>query len=71
MGFSWLLPGVVAVLVGGIWRIGYVIMAALIIACVRTAIIWYLGSAWQEVFVYAILFFYLFLRPQILMGHEE
>jgi branched-subunit amino acid ABC-type transport system permease component len=71
MGFSWLLPGVVAVLVGGIWRIEYVVMAALIIACVRTAIIWYLGSAWQEVFVYAILFFYLFLRPQILMGYSE
>lgn len=56
MGFQWLLPGVVAVLVGGVWSIPRVVLAALLIAILRVAAIWFLGSAWQNVFVYVLLF---------------
>ncbi|MGA2938507.1 MAG: branched-chain amino acid ABC transporter permease [Syntrophobacteraceae bacterium] len=70
MGFDWLLPGVVALLVGGIYRIRYVVLASVMLASVRTAVIWYLGSMWQDIFIYSVLFLYLFLRPEILVGDE-
>jgi len=71
MGFHWLLPGVVAVLMGGIvghWR---VCAAALGVAVLRTTTIWYIGSAWQDVVLYVLLLGYFVLRPTGLAPAEE
>jgi len=66
MGFQWLLPGVVAVLVGGVWSIPFVALAALLIAVLRVSAIWFLGGAWQNVFVYVLLFIYFIAHPSTL-----
>lgn len=64
MGLHWLLPGVVAVIVGGIRRVEGVAAAACGLAVLRTAVIWYLGSAWENVVLYTVLFLYLLIWPE-------
>ncbi len=63
MGFQWLLPGVVAVLLGRVWHVGYVVLAACLVAALRTSAIWFLGGAWQNVLIYALLFAYFAAKP--------
>lgn len=63
MGITWLLPGVIAVIVGGVHSIGMVVIASIVIAILKTATIWYLGSAWQDVLIYSLLLFYFIFNP--------
>ena len=71
MGLNWLLPGVVAMIVGGIYRLHRVALASIGIAILRTATIWYVGGTWQDVIIYAILFMYFILKPQWMVREGE
>jgi len=71
MGFSWLLPGVVAVIIGGIWRLERVLTACIGLAVLRTATIWFLGGEYQDIFIYGALFVYFIIMPAGMVSASE
>jgi branched-subunit amino acid ABC-type transport system permease component len=71
MGFSWLLPGVVAVIVGGIWRLERVLAACLVLAVLKTTTIWVLGGEYQDILIYGALFVYFIVMPAGLFTASE
>jgi len=68
MGFSILLGGVVAVVIGGIGNVIGIALGALLLGFTQNAIAWWISSAWQDVLVFAILILFMMIRPQGFLG---
>ena len=68
MGFTALLVGVVAALIGGIGSITGMIIASLLIASIQQVVIWNVPSHWQDVPVFVVLVLFLLVRPQGVLG---
>ena len=69
MGFNSLLMGVVATVVGGIGSIPGAVLGGLLVGLVQHLAVWKLPTLWQDGIVFLILIFFLFIRPQGILGN--
>lgn len=63
MGFNWLLSGVVAMIIGGMGKIRYLLLGALLLAAAQHLAAYYLDSKWMNATAYFILIAFLYFRP--------
>lgn len=63
MGFNWLLYAVVAMIIGGMGKIRYLLLGALLLATAQHLAAYYLDSKWMNATAYIILIVFLFFRP--------
>ena len=63
MGFNWLLYGVVAMIIGGMGKLRYLVLGALLLATTQHLSAYYLDSKWMNATAYIILIVFLYFRP--------
>ena len=63
MGFNWLLYAVVAMIIGGIGKMRYLFMGALLLASAQHLSAYYLDSKWMNSTAFIILIFFLYFKP--------
>jgi len=63
MGFNWLLYGVVAMIIGGMGKLRYLVLGALLLATAQHLAAYYLDSKWMNATAYIILIIFLYFRP--------
>ena len=63
MGFNWLLYGVVAMIIGGMGSIRYLLLGSLLLATAQHLAAYYLDSKWMNATAYIILILFLYFRP--------
>lgn len=63
MGFNWLLYAVVAMIIGGMGKVRYLLLGALLLATAQHLAAYYLDSKWMNATAYIILIVFLFFRP--------
>lgn len=63
MGFNWLLYGVVAMIIGGVGKIRYLVLGSLLLATAQHLAAYFLDSKWMNAIAYIILIAFLFFRP--------
>ena len=63
MGFSWLLYGVVAMIIGGVGSNWGLMGGALLLATAQHLAAYYIGSQWMDAMAYIILILFLIARP--------
>ncbi len=70
MGFNWLLYGVVAMIIGGMGRMRYLLLGALLLATAQHLSAYYIDSKWMNATVYIILIVFLYFRPYGFSGKQ-
>jgi branched-subunit amino acid ABC-type transport system permease component len=70
MGFNWLLYGVVAMIIGGMGKMRYLLFGALLLATTQHLAAYYLDSKWMNATAYVILIVFLYFRPYGFSGHS-
>ena len=63
MGFSWLLYGVVAMIIGGVGSHWGLVGGALLLAATQHLAAYYIGSQWMDAIAYIILILFLIAKP--------
>jgi branched-chain amino acid transport system permease protein len=64
VGLSFLLAAAVAVLAGGLGRIGGWVLGAFALALLQNAVVWWLSARWRDLATFAVLIGILLLRPR-------
>ena len=62
MGFNWLLYGVVAMIIGGMGKMRYLLLGALLLATAQHLSAYYLDSKWMNATAYIILIIFLYFK---------
>lgn len=70
MGFNWLLYGVVAMIIGGMGRMRYLLFGALLLATAQHLSAYYIDSKWMNATAYVILIVFLYFRPYGFSGKQ-
>lgn len=70
MGFDWLLYGVVAMIIGGMGRMRYMVLGALLLATAQHLSAYFLDSKWMNATAYVILIIFLCFRPYGFSGRK-
>lgn len=70
MGFDWLLYGVVAMIIGGMGRMRYLVLGALLLATAQHLAAYFLDSKWMNATAYIILVVFLYFRPYGFSGRK-
>lgn len=70
MGFNWLLYAVVAMIIGGMGKIRYLFMGALLLATAQHLSAYYLDSKWMNATAYIILIVFLYFKPYGFSGKK-
>jgi branched-subunit amino acid ABC-type transport system permease component len=63
MGFSWLLYGIVAMIISGVGSYRGLIGGALLLAITQHLVAYYIGSQWIDAVAYIFLILFLLIRP--------
>ncbi|MFY0653888.1 MAG: branched-chain amino acid ABC transporter permease [Cyclobacteriaceae bacterium] len=63
MGFNWLLFGIVAMIIGGMGKMGHIILGALLLATAQHLSAYYIDSKWMNATAYIILIIFLYFKP--------
>lgn len=63
MGFDWLMYGVVAMIIGGMGKIRYIIYGAFLLATAQQLSAYFFDSKWMNATAYIILVIFLYFRP--------
>ncbi len=63
MGFNWLLYVVVAMIIGGMGKMRYLLLGALLLATAQHLSAHYLDSKWMNATAYIILIVFLYFKP--------
>ncbi len=63
MGFNWLLYAVVAMIIGGMGKMRYLLLGCLLLASAQHLAAYYLDSKWMNATAYIILIAFLYFRP--------
>jgi len=71
MGFSALLKGIIAAIVGGIVSIPGAVLGALLLGFAENFGIWFIPAGWKDAIAFAILIIFLLFRPQGILGVKE
>jgi len=64
MGFSLLLKGVVASIVGGVGNMYGAVLGAVLLALIETIGVWQFSGEWKDAVAFAVLIIFLLFRPQ-------
>ena len=70
MGFDWLLYGVVAMIIGGVGRMRYMVLGALLLATAQHVSAYFFDSKWMNATAYIILIVFLYFRPYGFSGES-
>lgn len=70
MGFNWLLYGVVAMIIGGMGRMRYLFLGALLLTTAQHLSAYYIDSKWMNATAYIILIVFLYFRPYGFSGKQ-
>ncbi|SJL25608.1 branched-chain amino acid ABC transporter permease [Porphyromonas gingivalis] len=70
MGFNWLLYGVVAMIIGGMGRMRYLLLGSLLLATAQHLSVYYIDSKWMNATAYIILIVFLYFRPYGFSGKQ-
>ncbi len=70
MGFNWLLYAVVTMIIGGIGKMRYLFMGALLLATAQNLSAYYLDSRWMNATAYIILIVFLYFKPYGFSGKK-
>jgi branched-chain amino acid transport system permease protein len=70
MGFSALLKGIIAAIVGGIVSIPGAVLGALLLGFAENFGIWYIPAGWKDAIAFGILIVFLLFRPQGILGKD-
>jgi branched-chain amino acid transport system permease protein len=71
MGFSLLLKGVIAAVVGGIGSVYGGFVGALLLGFAENFGIWFISGEWKDAIAFAILILFLLFRPQGILGKKK
>lgn len=71
MGFSLLLKGVIAAIVGGIGSVYGGFVGALLLGFAENFGIWFISGEWKDAIAFAILILFLLFRPQGILGKKK
>ncbi len=63
MGMSLLLKGVIVAIIGGLGYMMYGAAAALLLAAIETAAVWYIGGEWKDAVAFLVLIALLLIKP--------
>lgn len=63
MGFNWLMYGVVAMIIGGMGKMRYMLLGAFILASAQQLSAYFFDSKWMNATAYIILVVFLYFRP--------
>ena len=63
MGFNWLLYAVVAMIIGGMGKINYLLLGSLLLATAQHLSAYYLDSKWMNATAFIILIVFLYFKP--------
>lgn len=70
MGFNWLIYAVVAMIIGGMGKMRYLFLGALLLASGQHLAAYYLDSKWMNAVAYIILIAFLYFRPYGFSGKK-
>ncbi len=70
IGFNWLLYGIVAMIIGGIGKIRYLLFGSLLLATIQFLAAYFLDSKWMNATAYIILIVFLYFKPYGFSGHS-
>lgn len=70
MGFNWLLYGVVAMIIGGMGKMRFLLLGALLLATAQHLSAYYLDSKWMNATAYIILIVFLYFKPYGFSGQK-
>lgn len=70
MGFNWLIYAFVAMIIGGMGKMRYLFMGALLLATAQHLSAYYLDSKWMNATAYIILIIFLFFKPYGFSGKK-
>ena len=70
MGFNWLLYAVVAMIIGGMGKMRYLLLGTLLLAVAQHLAAYYLDSKWMNATAYIILIVFLYFRPTGFSGKQ-
>ena len=63
MGFDWLMYGVVAMIIGGMGKMRYMVLGAFLLAAAQQLSAYFLDTKWMNATAYVILVIFLYFRP--------
>lgn len=63
MGFNWLLYGVVAMIIGGMGKMRYLLLGSFLLASAQHLSAYYIDSKWMNATAYVILIVFLYFKP--------
>lgn len=70
MGFNWIFPAIVAMIIGGTGQIRYLVFGALLLAILQHLAAYFLDSKWMNATAYIILIVFLCFRPYGFSGRK-
>ncbi len=70
MGFNWLLYAVIAMIIGGMGKMRYLFMGALLLATAQHLSAYYLDSKWMNATAFIILIIFLYFKPYGFSGQK-
>jgi branched-chain amino acid transport system permease protein len=70
MGFSAILKGIIASIIGGIGSIPGAVLGGFFLGLAENIGIWKIQAGWKDAIAFGILIIFLLLRPQGLMGRR-
>lgn len=70
MGFNWLLYAVVAMIIGGMGKMRYLLLGCLLLASAQHLAAYYFDSKWMNATAYIILIAFLYFRPYGFSGNK-
>lgn len=70
MGFNWLLYAVVAMIIGGLGKMRYLLLGALLLATAQHLSAYYLDSKWMNATAFIILIVFLYFKPYGFSGQR-
>ncbi len=71
MGFSALLKGIIAAIIGGTTSIPGAVLGALLLGAAENFGIWYIPAGWKDAISFTILIIFLLFRPQGILGKRK
>jgi len=70
MGFSALLKGIIASIIGGIGSIPGAVLGGFFLGLAENLGIWKISAGWKDCIAFAILIIFLLLRPRGILGNK-
>ena len=70
IGFDWLFPGVVAMIIGGMGKMRHLVFGALLLAAAQHLSAYFFDSKWMNATAYIILVVFLYFRPYGFSGKK-